>query len=250
MALCLAESLDEKAFDPTDQMQRYLRWYRTGYLSAPGRCFDIGNTIRDALLRFERTGNPFAGSTHPRAAGNGSIMRMAPVPLYFADNPRKAIEKSGESSRTTHGATVAVDACRYMGALIVGTLQGGGKDELLSDHYCPVSGYWEQFPLDPVIAEIAAGSFKLKNHPEIKGSGYAAHSLEAALWAFYRSKSFREGSLVAVNLGDDADTTGAVFGQIAGAHYGIGGIQSEWRGKIVRRELIEELAGRLIPASA
>ena len=80
MALCLAESLIERrAFDPVDQLERYTRWYRTGHLSSNGRCFDIGNTVRDALDRFSRTRQPFCGSTSPRAAGNGSIMRLAPV---------------------------------------------------------------------------------------------------------------------------------------------------------------------------
>lgn len=135
MALCLAESLVEKGFDPHDQMQRYLRWYREGYMSSNGRCFDIGNTTREALLCFERTGNPFSGSAHPQSAGNGSIMRLAAVPLYFAGNPKEAIKKSAESSLTTHGAKVAVDACRYFGALIVGAVQGVRKDGLLSEHF-------------------------------------------------------------------------------------------------------------------
>jgi ADP-ribosyl-[dinitrogen reductase] hydrolase len=244
MALCLAASLVEKGFDPADQMQRYLRWYREGYMSSNGRCFDIGNTTREALTRFEKTGNPFSGSTYIRSAGNGSIMRLAAVPLYFADNPKEAIEKSAGSSLTTHGARVAVDACRYLGALIVGAVQGVDKNELLSEHYCPAPGYWDEFPLDPAIAEIASGSFKLKNPPAIRGTGYAVHSLEAALWAFYRSDSFRDGALLAVNLGDDADTTGAVFGQIAGAYYGLNGIPEGWREKIAKRELIEGLARR------
>jgi ADP-ribosyl-[dinitrogen reductase] hydrolase len=160
MALCLAESLVERGFDPADQMRRYLRWYREGYMSSNGRCFDIGNTTREALLRFEKTRNPFSGPTHQRSAGNGSIMRLAGVPLYFADNPADAIEKSAESSQTTHGARVAVDACRYLGALIVGAVQGVGKDELLSEHFCPAAGYWDEKPLDLAIAEIAAGSIK------------------------------------------------------------------------------------------
>jgi len=105
MALCLAESLIETGgFDPVDQLDRYLRWYRDGHLSSTGSCFDIGNTVRQALLRFEITREPYCGSTHPRSAGNGSIMRLAPVPLFYALSPEEAIEKAGESSRTTHGA--------------------------------------------------------------------------------------------------------------------------------------------------
>jgi ADP-ribosylglycohydrolase len=115
----------------------------------------------------------------------------------------------------------------------------------LSDHYSPVPGYWEGPPTEEEIDEIAAGSFKYKNPPEIIGSGYVVKSLEAALWAFHRSHSFREGALLAVNLGNDADTAGAVYGQIAGAFYGYEGIPEEWRARIARKELIESLAGRL-----
>ena len=147
-------------------------------------------------------------------------MRLAPVPLFFARAPREAIARAADSSRTTHGTVEAVDACRYLAALIVGALQGTTKEELLSDHYGPVAGLWDEEPLAPRIAEIAAGSFRRRDPPEIRGDGYVVHSLEAALWAFDRSSSFREGALLAVNLGDDADTTGAVFGQLAGAYHG------------------------------
>jgi ADP-ribosylglycohydrolase len=246
MALCLAESLIERrSFDPADQMERYLRWYREGHLSSNGRCFDIGNTVRDALLKFERMGEPYCGSTHPRSAGNGSIMRLAPVPLFYACNPEEAIEKSGESSKTTHGAATAVDACRYLGALIVGALNGATKEELLSSRYSPAPGYWDGHPLVSEIDAIARGSFKLKNPPGIKGTGYVVQSLEAALWAFHRSDSFKEGCLMAVNLGDDADTTGAVFGQLGGAFYGEQGMPSEWKERLVGRQLIDTFAGKL-----
>jgi ADP-ribosylglycohydrolase len=123
MALCLAESLVERrGFDASDQMRRYVRWYREGYLSSTGHCFDIGNTIGQALERFERTGDPFSGSTHPGSAGNGCIMRLAPVPMFYSQRPREAMEQSAQSSRTTHGTRAAVDACRYHGGLIVGVL--------------------------------------------------------------------------------------------------------------------------------
>jgi ADP-ribosylglycohydrolase len=247
MALCLAESLIEcGGFDPADQMERYVRWYREGHLSSNGRCFDIGNTVRDALLKFERTGEPYSGSKHARSAGNGSIMRLAPVPLYFAENPEKAIEMSALSSKTTHGATAAVDACRYLGALTVGALQGAGKEDLLSERFHPITNGWLERPLCPEIGEIAMGSFKYRQPPEIKGSGYVVRSLEAALWAFYRSDSFEEGCLMAVNLGDDADTTGAVHGQLAGAFYGEDGIPEKWRKILAKRPVIESFAERLM----
>lgn len=250
MALCLAESLVERrGFDPVDHLERYLRWYREGYLSSTGRCFDIGNTVRAALLRFEKTREPYCGSTEPMSAGNGSIMRLAPVPLLYARRPQKAIERSGESSRTTHGAPAAVDACRYVGALIVEAINGANKEELLSERYSPIPGYWEERPLVPEIDEIAAGSFKRREPPQIRGTGYVVQSLEAAFWAFHRSNTFREGCLLAVNLGDDADTTGAVYGQLAGAFYGEQGIPEPWRARLAHLDRIESLAERLFALS-
>jgi ADP-ribosylglycohydrolase len=131
MALCLAESLVIcKGFDPADQMRRYLRWYREGYLSSTGRCFDIGNTVSAALHRFEREGNPFAGSSDPRSGGNGSLMRLAPVSLAFATQPAKAVRLAGQMSGTTHSALEPVDACRYYAGLILGALRGEAMDRL------------------------------------------------------------------------------------------------------------------------
>jgi ADP-ribosyl-[dinitrogen reductase] hydrolase len=120
MALCLADSLVQcRKFDAHDQMQRYTRWWKEGYLSTDGRCFDIGITVSQALRKFERTGDPYAGSTDPNSAGNGSLMRLAPVPLLFAADPEKAFQMTVESSRTTHGAVTCLDGCRYFGGLIV-----------------------------------------------------------------------------------------------------------------------------------
>jgi ADP-ribosylglycohydrolase len=250
MALCLAESLIERrGFDPVDQMARYVRWYRQGYLSSTGECFDIGNTVRSALLSYEWTGQPYAGSTHPRSAGNGSIMRLAPVPLFFAPHHEQAIYLSGESSRTTHGLPICVDACRYLGALLVGALNGADKEELLSKRFSPIPGYWERYPLAPPIDEIALGSFKRRQPPEIQGSGYVVRSLEAALWAFYHGTSFQEGCLMAANLGDDADTTGAVYGQLAGAFFGEEGIPEKWRAKLAHHDLIVSLAEKLFAST-
>lgn len=246
MALCLAESLIERrGFDEVDQMQRFCHWHREGHLSSNGRCFDIGMTVSHALRRFEETSEPFSGSTDKRSAGNGSLMRLSPVPLFFAERPAEAIRRAADSSRTTHGAKEAVDACRYMTALIVGALSDASKEELLSNLFEPIRGLWENEPLAPKIAEIASGSFKERQPPHIRGSGYVVDSLEAALWAFHHGNDFREGALMAVNLGDDADTTGAVYGQLAGAYYGASGIPDEWLELIAHRALIESFAGRL-----
>jgi ADP-ribosylglycohydrolase len=246
MALCLAESLIERGeFDAEDQMRRYLRWREEGYLSSKGYCFDIGPTTSAALTRFQRTGDPYSGSTDRFKAGNGSLMRLAPVPVFHADDPYLALELCAASSRTTHATLAAVDACRYFGALLLGALHGAAKEELLSPFYAPVPGYWERAPLVPEVAEIAAGSFRRKRPPEIRGRVYVVDTLEAALWAFHTTSDFRAGCLAAANLGDDADTTAAIFGQIGGAFYGEGAIPAEWRERLAMRETIDRYAEAL-----
>ena len=246
MALCLAASLVCRAeFDADDQMKRYVRWWQEGYMSSTGSCFDIGITISEALGSYMRTGNPMSGSTDRFSAGNGSLMRLAPVPMFFAADPARAISMCAESSRTTHGARTCVDACRYFGGMIVGALHGERKDILLSEVYCPLPRLLEESPLCAEIAEIAAGSFKYRQPPEIVGSGYVVRSLEAALWAFYHSTTFEEGCLMAANLGDDADTTAAIYGQIAGAYYGLDGIPIHWREVLAKPELISDLSQSL-----
>ena len=243
MALCLAESLIERnAFDPIDQLSRYVRWKREGHHSSIGRCFDIGSTVLEALTTFERYGEPWSGSADEHSAGNGSLMRLAPVPLFFAADPETAIARAADSSRTTHGAWEAIDACRYFAALIVGALQGRTKDELLTPLFTPVEELWDREPLAPKIRDVAAGSFARRDPPDIRGTGYVVASLEAALWAFARSTSFEDGALLAVNLGDDADTTGAVYGQIAGAYYGVKDIPEHWRLRLARLSTLERFA--------
>jgi len=251
MALCLAESLVEcRRFDPVDQLQRYVRWWHEGHHSSTGTCFDIGYTVRGALMRFQRTGEQWSGSTDPNTAGNGSLMRLAPVPLFFAADPARAIARAADSSRTTHGAPEAVDACRYFAGLIVGAIEGRAKSDLLAPGFTPIDGLWDDAPLAPAIAEIANGSFQHREPPEIAGTGYVVRSLEAALWAFAKSTTFEDGALLAVNLGDDADTTGAIYGQIAGAHYGVEAIPSRWREKLAGRDTLERLADGLLRPDA
>ena len=246
MALCLAESLVEKrGFDAADQMDRYLRWYRDGYLSSNQRSFNVGGTVSRALQHYERTGNPYSGSTDPTTAGDGSLMRLAPVALFYAHDAAQALYYAAQSSRTTHGAQAAMDACQYFAGLLVGALDGINKDRLLSERYCPIPGYWDRHRLHPEIDEIACGSFKIHQPPVIRGDGYVVKSLEAALWAFHNSQSFREGCLLIINLGDDAHTSGAIYGQLAGAYYGKSEIPVDWLEKLALRSLIEDYAAKL-----
>lgn len=249
MAICLSESLIAcRGFDPADQLRRYLRWYELGENSSTGVCFAIGKTTRQALLEFRRTGQPYPGPADEYSAGNGSLMRLAPVALFYADNIAAAIEYAAQSSRTTHGAKVAIDACRLFAALLINAITGLSKAEILSPDAVPAT-LWQNNDLAPVIAAIAAGSYKRKQPPAIQGSGYAAASLEAALWAFYHSTNFADGALLAVNLGDDADTTGAIYGQLAGAYYGEQAIPAEWRAVVFARRRLENLADQLYTVS-
>ena len=172
-------------------------------------------------------------------------MRLAPVPLFFASDPAHAIAVAADSSRTTHGAAEAVDGCRYLAALVIGALQGRSKGELLSPLFTPVASLWDAQPLAPRIHAVASGSFRRREPPAIRGTGYVVESLEAALWAFAKSTTFEDGALLAVNLGDDADTTGAIYGQIAGAFYGVEAIPARWREKLAARDTLERLADRL-----
>ena len=250
MALCLAESLVEtKDFNLTDQLDRYILWYREGHLSSTGSCFDIGVTTRNALSTYEATQRPYSGPTNSSTAGNGSLMRLAPVPLAYALDFRVAVERSGESSQTTHGALEAVDSCRYLGCLIASAAIGISKEDFLGQRYCQQEGYWDQWPLCEKVDDIANGSFKKKSPSEIKGTGYVIDCLEAALWAFYTTDSFRDGCLKAVNLGDDSDTTAAVYGQLAGAYYGASAIPEEWLTVLTEIGLIKSFAKRLYELS-
>lgn len=241
MALCLAESLVQKRYDVTDQMERFVRWWREGYWSATGRCFDIGNTTRDALARFERSRDPYAGSTEADTAGNGSLMRLAPVVLYFHPVEEDVRRYAADHSRTTHAAAEAVECCQLLAHAISRALSGAPKPELLEGALAWLT--------EDKVAAIAAGEYRDKPVAAIRGSGYAVESLEAALWCVHHTESFRDALLAAANLGDDADTTAAIAGQIAGALYGVEAIPLEWRQVLHRRDDILHLSRRLYVAS-
>jgi len=239
MALCLGQSLLERnGFDALDQMTRFVRWFRHGYLSSTGRCFDIGLTVRDALLRFEVSGEAFSGSTDPTKAGNGSLMRLAPVVLYFFPVVGDVVRYSGESSRTTHAAPEVIECCQLLGKLLCNALRGERKMSVLEAGDLTLR--------EPKVAAIARGDGQNKSRAQIVGSGYSVQSLEAALWCFHSTSSFGEAILEAANLGDDADTTAAITGQIAGAYYGVGEIPAGWLEKLHMRAEIEAMADALM----
>lgn len=236
MALCLATSLVECGqFDAADQMRRYCRWMETGYLSSNGICFDIGRTISHALHAFRRSGEPYSGTTDPNSAGNGCLMRLAPVPMFFFPDREAAIAMAGESSRTTHGAQECIEASRLFGAMLTSAFFGFSKEDILFGRGVEVVG-------SARLQRVAEGTYRHSTEDEIQGSGYVVESLEAALWCFLKTGSFRDAVLRAANLGRDADTTAAICGQLAGAFYGGSGIPQEWRERLVMATEIRALA--------
>lgn len=235
MAMCLAESLVARDFfDPIDQMRRYLGWYRNGYWSSKPHCFDIGQTTEHAIQRFEKTGEPWCGPTHPITAANGSVMRLGPVVLRYFPNQSDVLHFAGESSRTTHGATLAVEGCRLLAFALFALLKGLPPQLCLEGASACLT--------QARLSRIAEGRFIGKPRSRIQSSGFVVHTLEAAFWCLSRTSNFEDAVLLAANLGDDSDTVAAVTGQLAGATYGASGIPDSWLDQLYRRTDIETLA--------
>lgn len=229
MALCLADSLNATPdLDPRDLADRFVRWWQMGENSVNGRCFDIGNATRNALARYVATGNALAGSYDPRIAGNGSLMRLAPIAIRF-HAVNTACNRARIQSEVTHAAPTCMDACAWFAELLHGAIFGATKAELLMP--ATLGGA-------PEIAAIAAGSWRNKTEAQIRSSGYVVDTLEAALWCVDRSEDFASAVLRAANLGDDADTVAAVTGQLAGALWGLSGIPADWLRKLAWRDEI------------
>ena len=240
LALALAESLVTcRTFDADDVMRRFVRWWQHGQYSPTGRCFDIGNTTARALGRYCATGNPIAGSTDAGEAGNGSLMRLTPAAIFTWNDPDFCRTLAAEQSRTTHGAAQAVDSCMFLADLLRRAMLGEAKDSLLAP---------QSFAGVPAVQALAEGSWRGKTRDAIRSTGYVIDTLEAALWAVAQTDSFEAAVILAVNLGDDADTVGAVTGQLAGAIYGISAIPPRWLAKLAWRDDIISAADDLLTA--
>jgi ADP-ribosyl-[dinitrogen reductase] hydrolase len=244
MALALADSLLScGGLNEHDLMTRFVSWWEDGAYSSNGRCFDIGNTVRTALSRFKRTGDPIAGSSDPMSAGNGSLMRLAPVAIRYWDDDEARRDAAARQSRTTHGAAEGIDACIAFADMVADAIAGRPRSEVLRDR----AG---EPPYAGAIAGIMAGSWRGKARQEVNSSGYVAHSLEAAIWCVARTGSFAEAVLLAANLGDDADTVAAITGQLAGALYGYRSIPQEWLGQLAGQGMIFGMGRLLIDATS
>jgi ADP-ribosylglycohydrolase len=245
MALALADSIASVGWDLNDQADRYVQWWQTGKYSVNGECFDIGITTRGALSHFGANKDALAsGDPSEQASGNGSIMRLAPVPIRFVHLYAEKIDElsrlAEESSIPTHASEQCRSACRYLATVLAALVHGEDRSAVLSPDWMPLQLLNDFKPLHPLIQEVARGSFRHKQPPAIKGSGWVVKSLEAALWAFHDAGSFEEAVLGAVNLGDDADTTGAICGQLAGAFWGESQIPGSLRAGLARMDMIEE----------
>lgn len=241
MALALMDSLAvNPELDEADLMRRFVAWHETGEYSCTGHCFDIGNTVRSALTRFTATGVAFAGSTAPMSAGNGSLMRLAPVAIRHWSNREKLRDVAARQSRTTHGAPEAVDACVAFAEVLADAIEGRPRSQVMRTRDYPYAGK---------IGPIMAGSWRGKHRDDIGSSGYVADSLEAALWSVGRTGHLSEAILLAANLGGDADTTAAITGQLAGALHSAGCIPDAWLERLAWRDQIEAKARALFKAS-
>ena len=239
MALALADSLGN-GWNLNDQADKYLDWWQKGKYSVKGFCFDIGGTTRYSLSRYDKIRDATkCADPEAESSGNGSIMRLAPIPIKFHNLSREELAtKARESSLVTHASNQCRSACELLATTCAALINGATKEEALN---LPFSG------LDPLVQKriVEEKRYLKKNPPDIKGSGWVIQSLEAALWAFAKGKDFEEAVLLAVNLGDDADSTGAVCGQLAGACYGESGIPQRWRDKLMHKDMIEEALTRL-----
>jgi ADP-ribosyl-[dinitrogen reductase] hydrolase len=206
MALCLADSLIScKGFNPTDVMNSFVHWWLEGEHSHTGTCFDIGQTTVAALRNYMEFDNPWAGSTSPSSSGNGSIMRLAPIPIFYKYNLYDCITYAQEQSKLTHASFDCVETCGKMAACLW-NLASGAK--------------WDDF--------VYVDQYKNIPRDDVQSSGYVIHTWEAALWAVSNTSSFEEALILAVNLANDSDTVGAVTGQLAGALYGYESIPERW----------------------
>lgn len=180
------------------------------------------------------------------SAGNGPLMRLAPIPCFFFesyDNVQKYID---ETTLLTHGDQKAVGACRFYTGLIWYALNGKSENELLGQDFYHNTLHLE---LHSEVKEIAEGSYigeKNRYDDGIRGKGYVVNALETALWAFYNDKDkFIVGVLLAVNSGDDTDTTAAVYGELAGGLYGIEKIRPDCIERLYQKDFIKTVANCL-----
>lgn len=239
MALCLAESLLEiGSFDPRDQVDRYRRWQQQGHLSATGQCLGITASTAKALAQAGWRRQLFSGSHDPNQLDPEVLSRVAPVVMFYFAQASDAVTFASEQSRTTCQAPGAMEACKVLAASLHEALSGKPKSLVLA----PGADTLDLAALRTPAASIASSGGKSPN----PRAGNVLEALDAALWAFRSTDNFRDGALKAANLGANSDVVTAVYGQLAGAHYGVAAIPATWRTSLANKDLIEGLADRLL----
>ncbi|MFO1399607.1 MAG: ADP-ribosylglycohydrolase family protein [Steroidobacteraceae bacterium] len=242
MALCLAESLAElDRFESHDQVERYQRWRRAGHWSATGQCVGITAATARALAQAGWRRQAFAGPHDPALVDPEPLSRVAPAVMHGFADPKLAVEQAVDAARTTCQSPLVLDCCRALGAMLYAALRGEPRAAVLT----PAPALYGARPLKTEVAQLmmlAPGPAA----PSHAANGGVLGALEAGRWAFAHATSFRDGALRAVNLGGNADVIGAVYGQLAGAHYGAAGIPPAWLGALARRDEIVTLADRLL----
>ncbi len=245
LTLCLAQSLAErKTLDLEDLGKRFCMWFKEGYLTPFGRVIGIGRTTRQAIMRMLKGKNPRdAGSKGEKSNGNGSLMRISPIPIFFKnEKPEVVLEMAHQASLITHAHPRSLVACGIYSLVIYFMLKEKEKKEAYrlsvefsKEYYSKRSPFSEELPH---YKRILSGSISELPEEEIKSSGYVVDTLEASLWCFLREESFGDAVLSAVNLGGDTDTIGAVTGALAGAYYGENGIPKRWIELLASKEVI------------
>ena len=226
MAICLAESIIARnTVDPQDLLERFGRWYKLGENSATGRCFDIGTTTRSNIEAFLRSGQTQAPDLYYQS-GNGGIMRLAPVAIRWWHNTAFAEQMAQVQSKTTHGSTECMRCASELAIWIARAIQGEPVKQQLTQ----------------ALAHVPASN--------ISNSGRAQDTLLASKWCVATTDSFEAAVLKAVNLGGDADTIGAVTGQLAGAVYGVEQIPDAWMTGLLDAERLTDLAKQLYWAAS
>jgi ADP-ribosylglycohydrolase len=231
MALCLAESLLECGFDARDQVARYRRWQQEGYLSATGQCVGITAGTAQALALAAWRRQPFSGSHDPEAQDPVALSRVTPVVMYFFAHADEAVEKAAEAARSTSQAPAVLAACRGLAQALHAALSGESRTTIL-ERAGAVAG-----PLIAAPSPPGAGA---------PAGATPAGALTAALEIFAGARNLRDALLGAANLGGNCDVIGAVCGALAGAHYTASAIPASWRNSLMKQQLIEGFADRLL----
>jgi len=253
LTFCLAESLC-LAYDLNDAGKRFVMWYDENYWTAGNEVFDIGMTTSRAIDRLRRGTKPsLAGDFDEDCNGNGSLMRIMPLLFYIRDlEIEKRYDIIKEVSSMTHGHIRSVIACFYYLEYALELLKGSDKQTAYTNTAKTVSGHL----VKRQIARSEVGKFdsllqediSKKDVESIPSWGYVMNTLQASMYCFLNTGNYKDATLMAVNLGNDADTTAAVTGGLAGLYYGFDSIPEKWRNEVKRSNDIIDLCDRLAKA--